>query len=140
MTTTAAPLVEQVAPGVLRVSEHAAPPKLERMVHDLAELDGAPQLTAPGNDVARVEQLRALERLKAATAAAQARITSVFEQSQLQRQQDAAHEARDAGLEAKADRLERDLGRGIGDQVALARGTSTSLGARHLSFARAMAC
>ncbi|KQY64294.1 MULTISPECIES: HNH endonuclease [unclassified Nocardioides] len=139
MTTTAAPLLEQVAPGVLRVSEHAAPAMLDHMIEAIARLDGDPQLDGPGNDIARVDQLTLLERLKAATAAAQARITQAFEQSQLSRQRDAADEARAAGLEAKAERIERDLGRGIGDQVALARGCSTSLGSRHLGFAKAMA-
>ncbi len=67
-----------------------------------------------------------LERIKAATAAAQARVTVAFEASQLARQ------------EAAGVRRE-ERGRGIGDQVALARGCPASQGSRHLGFAKAMA-
>lgn len=85
------------------------------------------EMTGTGTtDADRIDQLRALEEAKAAIAAAQARVTLAFEASQL-----AAQEA--AGVPA------RRRGRGIGDQVALARRTPTNQGGRHVGFAHAMA-
>ncbi|MCW2795793.1 MAG: conserved repeat family protein, partial [Nocardioides sp.] len=83
------------------------------------------QVTGRAADAARIEQLRLLEQIKAAAAGAQARVTVAFERSQLA-QQDTA------GVRAES------RGRGIGDQVALARGSSTSQGPRHLGFAKAL--
>ena len=73
----------------------------------------------------RVEQLAALERLKAAASAAQARVTVALDASQR-----AAH--RRAGLP------ERRVGAGIAAQVGLARRDSPVRGARHLGLARAL--
>jgi hypothetical protein len=81
--------------------------------------------TGRAADAARIEQLRLLEQIKAATAGAQARLTVAFERSQLA-QQDAA------GVRPE------HRGRGIADQVALARGCSASQGPRHLGFAKAL--
>lgn len=114
------------APGVYPVFEHAGTHRLTRLREELAALTGDPERSDPMSDVHRIDQLRLLEEVKAIAAAAQARITVAFERSQLARQ-DAAGVRRD------------QRGRGIGDQVALARGCPASQGARHLGFARAMA-
>ena len=90
------------------------------MLEELSDLDGA-----GGCDADRVDQLGLLEALKGAAAGAQARVTKELEASQL-----AAQDAR--GVRAK------DRGRGIGDQVALARGCAASQGSRHLGFAKAV--
>jgi hypothetical protein len=67
-----------------------------------------------------------LERVKGAAAAAQARVTMAFAASQL------------AAQDHHGVRRDR-RGRGIADQVALARGCPASQGSRHLGFAQAMA-
>ena len=92
--------------------------------------DGSAHIGSYGNtcvvsDAERVEQLAVLERLKAAAAAAQARVTVGF---------DASHRAaqRAAGLP------ERRVGAGIAAQVGLARRDSPVRGARHLGLARAL--
>ncbi len=76
-------------------------------------------------DAERVDQLRALEELKSAAAAAQARVTVAFDRSQR-----ADQEA--AGLPA------RRVGAGVAAQVALARRDSPVKGARHLGLAHAL--
>ncbi|MEP6817579.1 MAG: DUF222 domain-containing protein [Marmoricola sp.] len=66
-----------------------------------------------------------MEELKAAAAAAQARVTAAFETSQR--------------VEQAAAGVPRDRqGQGIGSQVALARRESANRGARHLGFATAV--
>ncbi len=77
------------------------------------------------DDADRVDQLRALEELKAAAAAAQARIAVAFDESQRQAQ-------RAAGVR------ERDIGTGIGAQVALARRESPHKGTRLVGLAHAL--
>jgi hypothetical protein len=84
------------------------------------------QLTTVDRDVTdaeRIDQIRALEHLKAAAAAAQARITVDLDASVR-----AAHAA--AGI--PADRQ----GRGVAAQVALARQESPYRGGRHLGLAK----
>ncbi|MFT3872642.1 MAG: DUF222 domain-containing protein [Nocardioides sp.] len=102
---------------------------LRAMMADLADLDGRPTDTGadpgPDPDAVRIEQLALLERVKAATAAAQARITDTFAASQREQQ-------RAAGVPA------RRLGRGIGDQVALACALPASQGSRRLGLAAAL--
>ncbi|WP_121257316.1 HNH endonuclease signature motif containing protein [Nocardioides ferulae] len=98
--------------------------ELEAMLEQLANMADVPEQT-PAADATRVDQLALLERIKGAAAGLQARITRGFEASQLAQQEA-------AGVPA------RRLGRGIGDQVALARGCPTREGARHLGFAHAM--
>jgi len=100
--------------------------RLQGMLEGLAEVTGDPGQVGAMADSHRVEELRRLEEIKAAAAAAQARVTVAFEASQLARQ------------EAAGVRREQ-RGRGIGDQVALARGVPASQGSRHLGFAKAMA-
>ena len=70
-------------------------------------------------------RISALEDLKAAASAAQARATTVFDASQRARQTN-------AGLPAD------QLGKGIGTQIALARRQSPNQGNRHLGAAKAL--
>jgi len=82
-------------------------------------------LDADVSDAERIQQLRALEELKSAAAAAQVRVTADLDES------------------VRAERAARGVpaserGRGIGAQVALARRESPNRGGRHLGFARAL--
>ncbi len=80
----------------------------------------------PGSDRAElIDQLRALEDLKSAAAAAQARIAVAFDA--VQRSADAA-----AGVPAE------ERGRGVAAQVALARRESPAKGSRLLGLAKAL--
>ena len=76
-------------------------------------------------DAERVDVIRALEELKGAAAAAQARTITDFDASQCQAQRDAGES-------------EKRVGRGIGSQVALARRDSPYRGDQHLGFAKAL--
>ena len=76
---------------------------------DLAALaEGLRTLATNVEDAERIDQLRRLEELKGAVAAAQARVTADFAASQERKQ-------REAGVPAKG------IGRGIAAQVGLAR-------------------
>lgn len=77
------------------------------------------------DDTERIDQLRALEEVKAAAAAAQAQIAADFDVSQ--RRNQAA-----AGVPAERQ------GRGVSAQVALARRVSPHKGSRHLGLAKAL--
>src|SRR5436190_14768778 len=76
-------------------------------------------------DAERIGQIRALEELKAAASAAQARATADLHVSV-----SASHAARGLAVDER--------GRGVGAQVALARRESPSRGSRHLGLARAL--
>ena len=76
-------------------------------------------------EMALITQIEALERLKCAAAAAQARAAAAFEA------------ARRAGEEA-AGIPARRRGRGVGAEIALARRESPARGNRHLGFAKAL--
>ena len=76
-------------------------------------------LDAGVGDGERVDQLRLLEELKGAAAAAQARVTVDF-----------------AGSQVEADPAQE--GRGVAAQVALARRDSPHRGARHVGLATAL--
>jgi hypothetical protein len=95
----------------------------ERSVLSTAELRGwvarLSVLDTGVGDAERVDQLRLLEGLKAAAAAAQARVTVDFARSQV---------AADPAQE----------GRGVAAQVALARRDSPHRGARHVGLAQAL--
>jgi hypothetical protein len=125
MTETQAE-IQPYAPGVHAIREHADVERLRAMLDELAEIAGDPGAQSVLVDAHRIDLLRQLEEIKGAAAAAQARITVQFEASQLAQQD--AH-----GVSRKM------RGRGIADQVALARGCPASQGARHLGFAKAMA-
>jgi hypothetical protein len=77
------------------------------------------------SDTERIDLLRALESLKGAAAAAQARLAVAFDASQR------ADQARQ-GVPA------RKQGLGVASQVALARRDSPNRGSRHLGLARAL--
>lgn len=101
------------------VLEPLATPELEQLLARLA-------LPSPAvDDAARIDRIRALEQIKNAACAAQAHESVTFAESQL-----AAQEA--AGVPAHR------RGRGIADQVALARMASPHQGSRHLGLARTL--
>lgn len=114
-----------VAPGVHPVVEHADVTLLHDLLEQLGAIEGDPGQVGVRTDAERIDQLGLLEQVKAAAAAAQARITVEFEASQLRQQDDARVPA-------------QRRGKGIADQVALARGAAASQGARHLGFAKAV--
>lgn len=92
---------------------------IENMFDYLAE-------SAPfGDESALVESIAALERIKAAAAARQARLTAALDHTR--RCADAA-----AGVPAAR------RGRGVAAEVALARRDSPARGSRHLGFAKAL--
>ena len=72
-----------------------------------------------------VDQIAALERVKRACAARQARLSVAFDSSQ---------RAKQRALGVRAERV----GRGVGEQIGLARGESPSRGVRHLREAKAL--
>ncbi|MDQ0240186.1 HNH endonuclease [Arthrobacter bambusae] len=84
-----------------------------------------PNGTAPDGRAELIEQLRALEDLKSAAAAAQARIAVSF---------DAAQRSAETNLGVPAD----ERGRGVAAQVALARRESPAKGSRLLGLAKAL--
>ncbi|MDT5288726.1 MAG: hypothetical protein QOF88_3615, partial [Mycobacterium sp.] len=93
--------------------------RLERMFERLVTVD------PDADESALVERIAALERLKSAAAAGQARAAAALDAARR-----AAEEA--AGVPA------RRRGRGLASEVALARRDSPSCGGRHLGFARAL--
>ena len=82
-------------------------------------------LPVSSDSVALVDQLRGLEELKAAIAAAQARVAVAFDLAQ-------RAEQAEAGIPAA------EQGQGVAAQVALARGESPSRGGRLLGLAKAL--
>jgi hypothetical protein len=88
-------------------------------------LDRDPAVEGAVDDGAAIEQVELLERVKAAAAARQARLSVVFDSSQRARQ-------RARGVPA------RSVGKGVAEQIALARRESPTAGARHLRVARAL--
>ncbi|MBD8869463.1 HNH endonuclease [Nocardioides donggukensis] len=98
---------------------------------DLGELvERLAMIERAADDEERVGRLEALERIKAAAAGAQARITQALARSQ------------SAGIEAATicggRRLDPDVS--IGAQVGLARREGPHRGRRHLELARALTC
>ena len=77
------------------------------------------------DDAERIDRIAVLERLRGAVAAAQARETSGFADSQ-------------AAARAAAGLPERLHGRGVAEQVGLARGMSPAAAARQVGFAAAL--
>jgi len=115
----------EIAPGVTRVFEPAEVTRLEELLEEVSSIDGRVDDQAIDDDAVRIDQLDLLERLKGAAEAAQARVIVELERSQLERQ--------------RAAGVRRDcLGRGIGDQVAMACRQPTSQGPRRLGFAKAV--
>ncbi|MCB0938332.1 MAG: DUF222 domain-containing protein [Mycobacterium sp.] len=79
----------------------------------------------PTDERALIERIAALERLKAAAAAGQARLTAAL---------DTARRSAEAAAGVPAERR----GRGVAAEVALARRDSPVRGGRHLGFAKAL--
>ncbi|NNM46613.1 HNH endonuclease [Knoellia koreensis] len=107
MTTT--------APG------RSAVQQVQDLLRALARVDGAGM-----DDAARVDLITAMEQLKGAAAAAQARVTVAFADSQLA-------DTADGTLRERAQAR-----RSVHAQVALARRVSPSLGDRYVGAARAL--
>ncbi|MCC3278929.1 HNH endonuclease [Arthrobacter sp. zg-Y40] len=80
---------------------------------------------AEPEDSELIDRIRALEELKAAASAAQARAAAAFDASQRRKQ-------------AAAGMRREDVGRGISSQIALARRESPNRGGRLLGFAKAL--
>lgn len=95
------------------------PTSIEHMFESLLEIDPA------ADESALVERIAALERLKAAAAARQARLAVALDTARR-----TAEEA--AGVPAAR------RGKGVGTEVALARRDSPARGGRHLGFAKAL--
>lgn len=81
------------------------------------------RLEPAADDAARVDQIRALEEVKAAAAAAQASVTAAFAASQ-------RHQQRERGVPSEL------VGRGVAAQVALARRESPHRAARYAGWAQ----
>ncbi|OOP61789.1 HNH endonuclease, partial [Arthrobacter sp. SRS-W-1-2016] len=88
-------------------------------------IDSVRSLRPGADSTDLINQLRALEDLKSAAAAAQARIAIAF---------DAAQRSTDAAAGVPAD----ERGRGVAAQVALARRESPAKGSRLLGLAKAL--
>lgn len=87
--------------------------------------DGLAHVATQVDDAERIDQLRALEQLKSAACAAQARIAVALDASQRQAQ-------------ARADVPAAKRGQGVGAQIALARRESPARGGRYLGLAKAL--
>ncbi|HEV7168855.1 MAG TPA: DUF222 domain-containing protein [Micrococcaceae bacterium] len=111
----------------LRLATQAQPESLPRI--DAGVVDGwVATLAGAGTDAAdaaRIDLVHALEILKAAAAAMQARVAVAFDGSQ-----------RDA--QAAAGLPEQELGKGVGTQLALARGEAPVNGNRLLGVAKSL--
>lgn len=82
-------------------------------------------LGGPIDEVEAIDEIAALERLKSAASAAQARVTATLRDSRVARETD-------AGVPAA------QRGRGLAEEVGLARRESAMLGSRHLGLATAL--
>lgn len=114
-----------LAPGcrltrIEHMSESLTSSEVRASLRVLGSLD-----TEDATDAERIDLIRALEELKGAAAAAQARVTVAFDASQRRAQRDAAVP-------------ERRVGAGVAAQVALALRESPHRGARHVGLAHAL--
>jgi hypothetical protein len=110
---------------LVEVATSSEDPLTARMEQMLADLAAAVDDAGPTTDAVRIDRIAALERLRAATAAAQAAECVRFAQSQ------------------SAEQLARDvhpkvIGRGIADQIALACHLCPTSGSHRLAVARAL--
>jgi HNH endonuclease len=109
------------------MSERLASSEIAPSVGDLqgwlAQLGGG--WPVEDDNASLVDQIALLERVKAAAGAAQARLTVAFKQSTVA-------ERKQAGVRA------RDLTKGIGSEIALARQQSTYWGGRFVGFSEAL--
>lgn len=86
-------------------------------------------------DAGRIDLIEELERLKAAAAAAQARVTAAFAESQTCAVRAGLPEGANAAARRRAG---AQASRSVAAQVALARHDSPARGQRHLGLARAL--
>ncbi|UYM07517.1 HNH endonuclease [Solicola gregarius] len=108
-----------VAPSTSQSSDDDGVASLDAMLRALATLPYAE------GDAARIDRMALLERLRGAVAAAQALEMVEFEESQIAEQ-------RAAGVS------ERRVGRGVADQIGLARELSPARGSRELGWTRSL--
>ncbi|MCC3271160.1 HNH endonuclease [Arthrobacter zhangbolii] len=119
-------MFEYSSPQEHRLPATAGSAAVYGWVEVLAESDPAGQVTpALAEDAELIDRIRALEELKAAASAAQARAAVAFDASQRRKQ-------------AAAGVPREDLGRGVASQIALARRESANRGGRLLGFAKAL--
>ena len=93
-----------------------------RTAHVAAFVEALSRLDTAVDDAERIDQIRLLEQLKAAAAAAQAKVTTAFAASQKAAQVD-------AGTAAK------DVGKGVAAQVGLAKRESPARASRYVGWA-----
>jgi hypothetical protein len=105
--------------GAAAGAEVPSDPTVEELIAGVRDLRVSP------DSAGLVDQLRGLEELKAAAAAAQAKVAVAFDLAQ-------------RGEQAKAGIPVAEQGQGVAAQVALARGESPSRGGRLLGLARAL--
>jgi hypothetical protein len=101
-------------------SQVATAAQVRALVAHLGRVDGSDH-----SQVERIEQITALEELKAAAAAAQARLSVAYADTT-------------AANHAATGAANRDQGTAVGAEIALARRESPNRGSRHLGLARAL--
>lgn len=122
MTQTRSEASVGAPPESSALPESGAPPGTAEVLRWLARL---PAMEGEVGNAERIDQIAALERVKAACAAQQARITSALYDSRREW---------DATFGVRAERQ----GSGVGSEVALARRDSPHRGNQHLGLARAL--
>lgn len=115
-----APRIEHMFDLSLLAHDTPVSARLQGLVCEVGLLDGS-----GADDAERIDQIRALEELKAAVAAAQARVTVAFAASQ-----EAAQVA--GGAHGS------DVGRGVASQVALAKRESPARARRYVGWAEVL--
>ena len=110
---------------VIEPAPQPADPLTARLDDLILDLGGYVSDSSPAQDGVRIDRIARLEKLRAATAALQAAETVRFARSQVAEQL-----AQDVHPDA--------IGRGIGDQIALACKISPSAGSHRLAVARAL--
>lgn len=100
-------------------------------VDPAAWIASLPRLAQQVTNAERIDQIRVLEELKAAAAAAQARISVDLDRSS--REEEAERSSATEGSSRSSSAT-----RSVGSQIALARRESPNQGGRHLGFAKAL--
>src|ERR1700756_2615617 len=95
------------------------------MIERMFDLVTFSELDPGADEAALIEQIAALERVKSAAAAGQARAAAALDE-------------RRRADEAAAGVPSRRRGRGVASEIALARRDSPTRGGRHLGFAKAL--
>ena len=95
------------------------------MIEHMFDLTALSQVDGHSDEAALIDQIAALERVKSAAAAGQARAAAALDQ---------LRRADEAAARVPASRR----GRGVASEIALARRDSPARGGRHLGFAKAL--